>query len=148
MPKPKAAKPIVVNPNRSDPYKNFKFRMKFGGKIVAAATVVTGPMKKISGMHKSGDVTLKRGVISDSGFAEWLSQTARKANPPHAPATRRPTRRTLILEMRDETGKKAGEWKLHGCAVVAVDQSRSKDSIALASLTIQTESFEEMKRYG
>lgn len=145
MPKSKASKPIVVNPNRNDPYKNFKFRVKFGGKIVVAATSASG-LRKIPGMHKNGTITLKRGVIPDSGFAKWVNQTAQ---PDHAANSagglHKPTRRTFVVEMRDETGGKTGEWKLHSCKVRAVNPSRSKNSNGIESLTLQAEAMEKVE---
>jgi len=79
---------------RNDPYKNFHFRVYFGGIAVAPSAGFeecagidversTGEglgdraesgMRKIVGINKITDVTLKRGVVRSSDLNDWLHQ--------------------------------------------------------------------------
>ena len=74
----------IVNTQRFDPYKNFKFRITMDGKVVAAiddiSELVPAPgsakkksRKKIHGLQKFGNMTLKRGIVQDSQFLEWIN---------------------------------------------------------------------------
>jgi len=137
MPELHKDKPIVVNPTRVDPYKNFKFHVTFGGKIVAAAKTVSGIPRKITGMNKSTDITLKRGVIGDSGFSDWIKQVSA--------GTARLKRKNLILELHDEIGNKTSSWTLGNCRVSSFKPLPSLDkkagTIAIETLVIQSESL-------
>jgi len=44
---------FTVNPHRFDPYKNFKFRVKWDGRFVAG-------ISKVSGLKRTTDVVLHR----------------------------------------------------------------------------------------
>ena len=74
-----------VNPTRFDPYKNFKFRVKWDGRYVAAVSRVTGLIRttevvehreggdpstshKSPGRNEFDAVTLERGVTHDPEF--------------------------------------------------------------------------------
>src|SRR5262249_37526796 len=74
--------PAGAAPSRADPYRSFKFRVRWEGRLVAVAHSASGPEPssggvsfadlKISGFNKSTDITLKRGIISDPGFMQWI----------------------------------------------------------------------------
>jgi phage tail-like protein len=86
-------------------YAQFNFLIDFG----------TGPadgphagfqecrVQKITGLNKSADVTLKRGVISSSTLQDWLDQI-RKGD--------RKARRKLTIVQQDEDHKIVQTWKL------------------------------------
>jgi phage tail-like protein len=82
---------FVVNPHRFDPYKNFKFRVKWDNKYVAGVSKVsalkrtTEVVKHRSGgdpssPHKSAGrtefeaITLERGVTYDPEFDRWANK--------------------------------------------------------------------------
>jgi hypothetical protein len=80
-----------VNAGRFDPYKNFKFRVKWDGKYVAGVSKV-GALKRSTEMveHREGGdpsmsrkspgrtkyeaVTLERGVTHDKEFEQWANK--------------------------------------------------------------------------
>ena len=78
-------------PTRFDPYKNFKFRVEIAGITVAGFSECTGLSTEISvieyreggdqftrklpGLHKVGDITLKRGVTTSAELQTWHSNT-------------------------------------------------------------------------
>ena len=82
---------FTVNATRFDPYKNFKFRVKWDGKYVAGVSKV-GAIKRTTEVvkHREGGdpsssrkspgrtefeaITLERGVTFDPEFAKWANK--------------------------------------------------------------------------
>lgn len=60
---------------------------------------------KVPGLHKTGDVTLKRGIINSGDLWTWVSQV--RANGPTA-------KRVVLVTLLSEDGETAQAWKLHG----------------------------------
>ena len=82
---------FTVNPQRHDPYKNFKFRVKWDGKYVAGVSKVTGlkrttevvkhreggdpsTSRKSPGRNEFDAITLERGVTFDTAFELWAGK--------------------------------------------------------------------------
>jgi phage tail-like protein len=62
-------------------------------------------VRKIQGVHKVGDVTLKRGVVNSADMWTWIQDTRTKG--PDA-------KREVSIALRDEAGTTVQTWKLHG----------------------------------
>src|SRR5215472_7238629 len=82
---------FTVNPQRFDPYKNFKFRLKWDGRYVAGVSKVSALKRtaevvehreggdnssspKSPGRIKYEPVTLERGVTHDPEFENWANK--------------------------------------------------------------------------
>ena len=82
---------FTVNPKRFDPYKNFKFRVKWDGHYVAGISRISGlrrttevvehreggdpsTSRKSPGRNKFDAITLDRGVTHDLEFEKWANQ--------------------------------------------------------------------------
>ena len=82
---------FTVNPQRFDPYKNFKFRVKWDGRYVAGISRVSAlkrntevvehreggdpsVSRKSPGVTKYEAITLERGVTHDTEFEDWANQ--------------------------------------------------------------------------
>jgi phage tail-like protein len=80
-----------VNPQRFDPYKNFKFRVKWDGRYVAGISKVSAlkhstdvvehreggdpsTSRKSPGRRKYEGITLERGVTHDTEFEKWANK--------------------------------------------------------------------------
>src|SRR5271167_4459697 len=80
-----------VNPARFDPYKNFKFRVKWDGRYIAAISRVTGlkrttevvehreggdpsTSRKSPGRSEFEAITLERGLTFDPAFELWAGK--------------------------------------------------------------------------
>ena len=80
-----------VNPQRFDPYKNFKFRVKWDGRYVAGISKVSALKRttevvqireagdpsttlKAPGSSKYEPITLERGVRHDPEFERWANK--------------------------------------------------------------------------
>jgi phage tail-like protein len=62
-------------------------------------------VRKVPGVHKVSDVTLKRGIVNSSDLWTWISQVRREG-----PAAKR----EVIITLRDEGGSDVQSWKLKG----------------------------------
>jgi phage tail-like protein len=81
---------FVANTHRFDPYKNFRFRVKWDGRYVAGVSKISAlkrttevvehrdggdptSMRKSPGNTKFEPITLERGVTHDAEFESWAS---------------------------------------------------------------------------
>lgn len=63
-------------------------------------------VRKVVGMHKVPDVTLKRGIVNSSDLWDWVKDTQRKgANDPKT---------NVSITLRDEEGNAVQTWELLG----------------------------------
>lgn len=62
-------------------------------------------VRKISGLAKYPDVTLKRGLINSADLWAWMQDTIR--NGPSA-------KREVVITLRNEAGQDVQSWKLRG----------------------------------
>jgi phage tail-like protein len=60
-------------------------------------------VRKVAGIHKVSDVTLKRGIVNSKDMWDWLKDTQR--NGPTA-------QRTVTITLRDEAGANVESWTL------------------------------------
>ncbi len=62
-------------------------------------------VRKVSGIHKVSDVTLKRGIVNSKDLWDWIEDV--RKNGPGA-------QRIATITMRDEAGNDVQTWKLRG----------------------------------
>jgi phage tail-like protein len=150
-----------VNPTRHDPYKQFKFRVKWDGQYVAAVSHISGLRRRTEVIqHREGGdpstsrrspgattfepVVLSRGVTQDHAFEEWASKVARLGQTPEASPTH--MRKDVLVELRNEAGQIVLAWKLYRCwpseyvALEALDANGA--TVAIESITLQCEGWE------
>ena len=107
--------------NRIDPYKNFRFRVEIDGIQTAAFSEATIPdsstdpieyregtdaphQRKLSGLNKYGNVTLKRGLTDSMEINNWKKQVEQSG------ATK--ARKSISLILIDEEGKDKARWNI------------------------------------
>jgi len=89
---------------RDKPYAQFNFLVDLGtGNGPHGGFQEVSGLRKITGLNKSTDVTLKRGVIAAAALQDWLDQIR------HSPQK---ARRTITIAQRDEENKTVVTWKL------------------------------------
>lgn len=111
---------FTVNPHRLDPYKNFKFRVKWDGRVVAGVSRISALRRNTeviehrdggdnSTDHKSPGrtsydaITLERGVTHDSAFEDWANLTSKlSAGTETALAS---FRKNITIELYNEAGQ-------------------------------------------
>jgi phage tail-like protein len=126
---------------RNDPYKNFRFRLKWDGRYVAGVSKVS-PLKRTTQVvaHRAqGDpskprlipaqsehepITLERGVTHDVAFELWANKVWDYRNAaiddrPGDAGNQQPSlndfRKDIILEVYNEAGQKVAVYNIHRC---------------------------------
>lgn len=163
-----------ANPNRIDPYKNFRFRVKWDGKDVAGFSKVSTldrdvqPVKFRSG-DASGDpspmpgqmsyepICLARGITQDPGFAIWCNRVwdYHNSSPDDqgdAGVTFKDFRKDIIIEVNNEAGDRVLSYTVYRCwpseYVAMPELDGVGDQAAIQSLTLQNEGWERDTSVG
>ena len=155
--------PFTVNPHRFDPYKNFKFRIKWDGKYVAgiarvsALTRVTDVIeyreggdpsasRKSPGRTKYEPITLERGVTHDPEFEQWADKVWNRTGGPGAEVSLQDFRKDITIELHNEAGQLVMAWHVYRCwpSVYQALSELDGDAAATAieSLTLVHEGWE------
>ena len=123
-----------VNSQRFDPYKNFKFRIKWDGRYVAGISKVSALRRTTeviryreggdpSSSHKSPGrteydaITLERGVTHDVAFEQWANKVWNVGAGLGAEVSLKDFRKDLVLELYNEAGQLVKAWHLFRCWV-------------------------------
>src|SRR3954452_6839857 len=118
-----------VNPQRFDPYKNFKFRLKWDGRYVAGVSKVSAlkrttevvkhrcgadhsSSRKSPGRTEYDAITLERGVTHDPEFERWTHKVWNHGAQLGAESSLRDFRKDIILELYNEAGQLALSYKI------------------------------------
>src|SRR5918994_6802030 len=118
----KAMPSFTVNPHRFDPYKNFKFRVKWDGRYVAGISKV-GALKrttevvehreggdpstgrKAPGRTKFEPITLERGVTHDTEFEKWANKVWNFGSGLGAEVSLKNFRKDVLIDVYNEAGQ-------------------------------------------
>jgi len=152
-----------VNAERFDPYKKFKFRVKWDSRYVAGVSKVS-PLKRTTEVvsHREGGdpsssrkspgrteyeaVTLERGVTHDTEFEKWANKVWNLGSGLGSEVSLRDFRKDIILEMYNEAGQLVLSYKIFRCwpseyqAVPELDANASE--VAIQTLKLENEGFE------
>ena len=155
-------KPPRSNPRRSDPYKNFQFRVKLDGRYVAGLSGVRAlthqpeqvahrdrgdamTITNVAGGRKYEPIVLERVVTFDAEFERWASSMMTNS-PGAADATLRDARKDLVIEAYDESGALALAYRLQGAWVSSCEALPARDAganaAAILTMTIEHEGWE------
>ena len=110
--------------NRTTPYGAFNFIVNFdGGEVFGGFSDVSGigteltvaeyrfgndkenHVRKVAGVHKVSDVTLKRGILNSKSLFDWIG-SARTQGPA--------AQRSVTITLLDEAQKPVQSWVLRG----------------------------------
>lgn len=152
-----------VNATRFDPYKNFKFRVKWDGRYVAGISKV-GALKRTTEVvkHRAGGdpsssrkspgrsefepVMLERGVTHDQDFEQWANKVWNFGAGLGAETSLKDFRKDLILEVYNEAGQLAIAYKLFRCWVSEYQPLPEMDAngngVAIQSIKLENEGWE------
>lgn len=143
-----------VNSHRFDPYKNFKFRIKWDGKFVAGVSKI-GALKRTTEVvkHREGGdpsssrkspgrteyeaITLERGVTHDKEFEQWANKVWNFGSGLGAEVSLKDFRKDVIVEVYNEAGQLVIAYKIYRCWVSEFQSQADLDANANAVL-IQT----------
>ena len=152
-----------VNASRFDPYKNFKFRVKWDGRYVAGVSKV-GALKRSTEVveHREGGdpsssrespgrtkfeaVTLERGVTHDTEFEKWANKVWNFGSGLGAEVSLASFRKDIIIEVYNEAGQLAIAYKVFRCWVseyqALPDLDANANAVAIQTLKLENEGWE------
>jgi phage tail-like protein len=152
-----------VNAQRFDPYKNFKFRVKWDGKYVAGVSKV-GMLKRTTEVvkHREGGdpsssrkspgrsefdaITLERGVTHDLEFEAWASKVWRIGAGLGAEVSLKDFRKDILIEVYNEAGQVALTYKVYRCWVseyqALPDLDSNANAVAIQHIKLENEGWE------
>ena len=152
-----------VNPQRFDPYKNFKFRVKWDGKYVAGVSKCSALKRttevvehreggdpstgrKSPGRNKFEAITLERGVTHDPEFEQWANKVWAINAGLGAEVSLRDFRKDIILEFYNEAGQLAIAYRLYRCWVseyqALPDLDANANAVAIQHIKLENEGWE------
>jgi phage tail-like protein len=152
-----------VNTHRFDPYKNFKFKVKWDGKYVAGLSKMTGLKKttKLIEHREGGDpstnrkspgrtsydaITLSRGVTHDLEFEKWANKIWNYGNSVGAEVSLKDFRKDILIEVLNEAGQVAIAYKVYRCWVsefqALPEFDSNADAVAIQTIKLENEGWE------
>ena len=153
-----------VNAQRFDPYKNFKFRVRWDGKYVAGISKV-GALKRTTEVveHREGGdpstsrkspgrtkfeaISLERGVTHDSEFVKWANKVWNFGSGLGAEVSLKDFRKDIILEVYNESGQLALAYRIYRCWVsefqALPDLDANANAVAIQSIKLENEGWEQ-----
>src|SRR2546425_12025807 len=152
-----------VNAQRFDPYKNFKFRVKWDGKYVAGISKV-GMLKRTTEVvkHREGGdpsttrkspgrteydaITLDRGVTHDLEFEQWANKVWHIGAGLGAEVSLDSFRKDIIIEVYNEAGQLAIAYKVYRCWVseyqAQADLDANANAVLIQNIKLENEGWE------
>lgn len=151
-----------VNAQRFDPYKNFKFRVRWDGKYVAGISKV-GALKRTTevvehrdggdpstgrkspGRSKYEPIMLERGVTHDLEFEQWANRVWNYGTGLGAESSLANFRKDIIIEMYNEAGQLAIAYQVYRCWVsefqALPELDANANAVAIQSIKLENEGW-------
>jgi phage tail-like protein len=154
---------FTVNAQRFDPYKNFKFRVKWDGRYVAGISKVSSlkrttevvehreggdpsTSRKSPGRSKFEAITLERGVTHDTEFEKWANKVWNFDAGLGSEVSLKDFRKDLIIELYNEAGQLAISYKVFRAWVSEFqslpDLDANANAVAIQTLKLENEGWE------
>jgi phage tail-like protein len=151
-----------VNPTRFDPYKNFKFRVKWDGQYVAGLSKMSAlkrttevvehreggdpsTSRKSPGRSKFDAVTLERGVTHDLTFEAWANKVWNFEGGPGSESSLADFRKDIIVDVFNEAGQKVISYKIFRCWVseyrALPDLDANANAVAIQTIKLENEGW-------
>jgi phage tail-like protein len=153
---------FAVNPLRFDPYKNFKFRVKWDNRYVAGVSKV-GALKRTTEAvkHREGGdpsssrkspgkteyeaITLERGVTHDLEFEQWANKVWNYGAGLGLEVSLGDFRKDVILEVYNEAGQLAIAYHVYRCWVsefqALPELDANANAVAIQTLKLENEGW-------
>jgi len=143
--------------DRQSPYSSFNFLVEFNGVDIGAgfsdvsglSTDVTmaeyregtdkeNHVRKVPGMHKVGDITLKRGIIDSASLWDWIKEVRQHGIT---------AQRNVTVTMMDESSQNAVQsWYLRGAVPMKYSgptlAAKGGSDVAMEELVLSIEALE------
>ncbi|MHB8595740.1 MAG: phage tail protein [Ktedonobacteraceae bacterium] len=154
---------FTVNTQRFDPYKNFKFQVKWDGRYVAGISKV-GMLKRTTEVvkHREGGdpsssrkspgrteydaITLERGVTHDPEFEQWANKVWNYGAGLGVETSLQDFRKNIIIEVYNEAGQKVIAYNVYRCWVSEFqslpDLDANANAVAIQHIKLENEGWE------
>jgi len=154
---------FTVNTQRFDPYKNFKFRLKWDGKYVAGVSKCSAlkrttevvkhreggdpsSSRKSPGRTEYEAITLERGTTHDTEFEKWANKVWNFKAGLGREVSLKDFRKDIILEVYNEAGQLALAYKIYRCWVSEYqsvsDFDANANAVNIQHLKLENEGWE------
>lgn len=150
-----------VNATRFDPYRSFKFRIKWDGEYIAGlskcgalkrTTEVTdwreggdpSHSRKLPGKTSYDAITMEKGLTHDLAFEEWANRVNNFQG--DAAMSLASYRKEVVIDVHNEQGTVVISYIVHRAWVSSYtalpDLDASGNSVAIQSITLENEGWE------
>jgi len=154
---------FVVNPQRLDPYKNFKFRVKWDGQYIAGVSKISGLRRttQVITHREGGDpnierkspgrtdfepIVLERGVTHDRSFESWVDKVWALGAGAGTEMSLKDFRKDVRIEVFNEAGQLAMAWQVYRCwpseFIALADLDANTGAVAIEHLKLENEGWE------
>ena len=154
---------FTVNPHRFDPYKDFKFRVRWDGRVVAGVSRVSAlkrttevvehregtdasTSRKSPGRTRFEPITLERGVTHDTAFEDWANQVWRLGAGAGNEVALSSFRKDIVIELCNEAGQVVLAYKVYRCWVsqfqALPDLDANAAAVAIQAIVLENEGWE------
>lgn len=151
---------FTVNAYRFDPYKNFKFRVKWDGVYVAGVSKVSSlkhstepathreggdpsTLRSMPTVNKFDPITLERGVTHDPAFEAWAAMVYNSEG--DAAISLKDFRKDIIIELLNEQGAIAKSYQVFRCWVseysALPEMDANGNGVAIETIVLQNEGW-------
>jgi phage tail-like protein len=154
---------FTINASRIDPYKNFKFLVKWDGRYVAGVSKVS-TLKRSTEVIKHRDggymstsikgpgrteydaVTIERGVTHDTDFQAWANKVWQYGHKLGTEVSLKDFRKPITIEVLNEAGQLAIAYNLFRCWVseyqAIADLDANANAVLIQHIKIENEGWE------
>lgn len=151
------------NPNRFDPYKNFKFLVRWDGQVVAGVSKVSmlkrttevvkhrdggdaSTSRKSPGRTEYDAITLERGVTHDRVFEAWAAKVWDLHAGLGAEVSLADFRKDIQIDLLNEAGQTVIRYNVYRCWVSEYqplpDLDANANAVAIVKLKLENEGWE------
>ena len=153
---------FTVNAQRFDPYKNFKFRLKWDGRYVAGISKVSSlkrttevvkhreggdpsSSRKSPGRTEYEAITLERGVTHDKDFEQWANKDWNFGAGLGAETSLKDFRKDITIEFYNEAGQLAISYNVFRAWVsefqALPDLDANANAVAIQHIKLENEGW-------
>jgi phage tail-like protein len=154
---------FTVNKDRHDPYKNFKFRLKWDGKYVLGVSKVSAlkrttevvkhreggdpsSSRKSPGRTEYDAITLERGITHDKEFEQWANKVWQYGVNLGQEIALKDFRKDMILEVYNEAGQAVIAYNIYRCWVsefqAVPDLDANANAVAIQHIKLENEGWQ------
>ena len=154
---------VSGNAPRLDPYRDFKFRLKWDGRVVAGVSKVSRFRRTTEvidrreasapsvgytspGRTEFEAITLERGVTHDTEFEKWANKVWNYGSGLGSEVSLKDFRKDVIVEVYNEAGQLAIAYKVYRCWVsefqALPDLDANANAVAIQHIKLENEGWE------